>query len=265
ASRYLLDKRPNEVTLACNDQVPSHHLSRVRFFPDPAMTSFWQKAAPRCKSRDVGGFQSMLQNLIRLRTATLAVLLLSATVLAWGGDSSAPSAKSEAASAAATNTSNAAPPAGLNPRGDPLVRLLVAKGVLSAVEANGLAMGPASEMHDRLLLLLKDKGVLSADDLNSLKIAVPIATDNLVTAVPAASTAADSDTQRTGAPQTPPTAQPSGPIPAVAPIRVLHVDPPKREGVVPTISIGKNVRIQPYGFVKVTAVYDSSSPYGNDF
>jgi hypothetical protein len=63
----------------------------------------------------------------------------------------------------------------------------------------------------------------------------------------------------------PPTPPPSGPIPAVAPIRVLQIDPPKREGVVPVISIGKNVRIQPYGLFKASAVYDTSSPYGNDF
>src|SRR5262249_52629009 len=132
----------------------------------------------------------MLHNPIRLWTGILAVFLLSATVLAWGSDSSAPSAKSEAASAAATNAPNAAPAVGLNPAGDPLVRLLVAKGMLSAGEANGLAMAPTSEMHDRLLLLLRDKGLLSADDLNSLKIAMPVPATNLVTAAPSVSTAA---------------------------------------------------------------------------
>ena len=110
----------------------------------------------------------MLHHLIRPWTGILTIFLMSATVLASGDDSTAPSVKSEAANAAATNTPNAAPAAGLNPAGDPLVRLLVAKGVLSADEANGLAMGTALEMHQRLLLLLKDKGLLSADDLNTL-------------------------------------------------------------------------------------------------
>jgi hypothetical protein len=207
----------------------------------------------------------MLYNLIRPWTVILTVLLMSATVLASGGDSTASSAKPEAANAAATNAPNAAPAAGLNPAGDPLVRLLVAKGVLSSGEANGLATGPASEMHDRLLLLLKDKGVLSADDLNSLKAAVPVPAANLATAAPSGNAAADLDAQRTGPPQTPPTPPPSGPIPAVAPIRVLQIDPPKREGVLPTISIGKATRVQPYGLFKASVIYDTSSPYGNDF
>ncbi len=54
-------------------------------------------------------------------------------------------------------------------------------------------------------------------------------------------------------------------IPAVAPLRVLPIDTPKREGIAPDFKIGNNIRLRPYGFFKATAIYDTSSPYGNDF
>jgi hypothetical protein len=53
-------------------------------------------------------------------------------------------------------------------------------------------------------------------------------------------------------------------IPAIAPIRVLQVDPPKREGLIPDIKIGPT-KLKLYGYFKTSVVYDSSSPYGNDF
>jgi hypothetical protein len=37
------------------------------------------------------------------------------------------------------------------------------------------------------------------------------------------------------------------------------------KGFIPDIKIGKNINIKPYGFFKASAVYDTSSPYGNDF
>src|SRR5262249_33584680 len=49
----------------------------------------------------------------------------------------------------------------------------------------------------------------------------------------------------------------------IAPIRVFPVDPPKREGLIPDLKIGP-VRFKPYGFFKASAVYDTSSPEGND-
>ena len=54
-------------------------------------------------------------------------------------------------------------------------------------------------------------------------------------------------------------------IPAVAPLRVLAVDPPKREGLIPDVKLGSGARIKFYGLLKASAVYDTSSPYGNDF
>ncbi|HYL11100.1 MAG TPA: hypothetical protein VEU31_10210 [Candidatus Acidoferrales bacterium] len=157
---------------------------------------------------------------------------------------------------------------------DPLLQLLVSKGVLTASEVNSLSVAPANELRERLLVLLKEKGILSAADLSVLNakpaaisagaVPAPIGGAALSSATGTAIAAVDPDPQHTGPPQTP--AAPSGGIiPAVAPIRVLNIDPPKREGVIPTIAIGKNIHLQPYGFFKASVVYDSSSPYGNDF
>src|SRR5271165_3638219 len=59
---------------------------------------------------------------------------------------------------------------------------------------------------------------------------------------------------------------PAGPtvIPAIAPVRVLPLDPPLKDGLVPAFKAGA-VRITPYGFIKATAVNDTSSPNGDDF
>lgn len=212
---------------------------------------------------------------IRTRAGVLAVILLPGFAIASDKNASndanaatnTPTERDAGASSTATSATapNAAPSA-INGAGDPLLRLLVSKGVLTAGEVSGLAAVPSGEMRDRLLLLLKDRGVLSADDLNALKApsAEATAASGATTANSTSLEAVEAD-QATGPPKPPPAAPPSGPIPAIAPIRVLQIDPPKREGVLPTLSIGKNIHIQPYGLFKVSAIYDTSSPYGNDF
>jgi len=202
----------------------------------------------------------------RMLAGILAVLLLPLAALASEKGASAPAnngAASEANAATAAPASTA-PAVGLNPAPDPLLQLLVSKGILSSSEVNSLAGTPANQMRDQLLLLLKAKGVLSADDLNSLKTpaaaAVPAANASVsvssATTATTAANAAPADPQGGAAPSV---------IPAIAPVRVLQTDPPKRDSFIPDISIGKNVHLKPYGFVKVSGVYDSSSPYGNDF
>lgn len=208
----------------------------------------------------------MIRVSTRIWAGVLALLLPLLATASDKNDSSnntstttASSAK-ESATLSASST-NATPAAGINTASDPLLLLMVSQGLLNAADVKNLAGVPSSELRDRLLVLLltKNKNALSPEDLNALK--------GTAAGVPAAeaSGAEASATQRTGPPQAPPTPPPAGPIPAVAPIRVLQVDPPRREGVIPTLSIGKNVHVQPYGFVKVSAVYDTSSPYGNDF
>jgi hypothetical protein len=63
-----------------------------------------------------------------------------------------------------------------------------------------------------------------------------------------------------GAPPAPPPAV----VPAIPPLRVLPVDPPKKDGLNAAFKMG-GVKMTPYGFIKATAAYDSSSPNGDDF
>ena len=53
-------------------------------------------------------------------------------------------------------------------------------------------------------------------------------------------------------------------VQAVAPVRVLPIDPPVKNGLVPAFRLG-GVHVTPYGFLKSTAVEDSSNPHGDDF
>lgn len=218
----------------------------------------------------------MITNWTRAGVVGLVVLIVPLATRARDGDGKTSGDKPAVSqpSTPRTNESTTAPATGLRSTTDPLLQLLVSKGVLTVGEVNGLAAAPASELRDRLVLLLKEKGILSAADLSALSakpaaISAGAAPGSIGGAVPSSATGAavalaDPDPQRTGPPQTP--APPSGGIiPAVAPIRVLNIDPPKREGLIPDISIGKNIHLKPYGFFKASVAYDSASPYGNDF
>jgi hypothetical protein len=197
-----------------------------------------------------------------LRTSTcilagaLTVLLLPMTARAYGKDSNTPDNKRRETETTAEPP--AAPPAGTANVADPLLRLLMTKGVLNMNEVNSLASGPAAQLRERLVFMLKEKGILSDADVNALKTAI-------------VSTSNDTDVSNSGYASALKTEQPSGQpppsstIPAIAPTRPFPVDAPKHEGFIPAIKIGKNVNIQPYGFIKASAVYDTSSPYGNDF
>ena len=199
----------------------------------------------------------------RILAGILAVLVLPLAALALGNEASAPANKTAAAASSSAPEPAATPaPPTLNPAVDPLLQLLVSKGVLSATEVNGLASAPANQMREQLLLLLKAKGVLTAEDLNALK--VPASATSAV-AVSASSSAASAVASTEPNPADPQGGGGPTAIPAVAPIRVLQTDPPKREGFIPDVSIGKNIRLKPYGFFKTSVVYDTASPYGNDF
>ena len=53
-------------------------------------------------------------------------------------------------------------------------------------------------------------------------------------------------------------------VQAVAPVRLLPIDPPVKNGLVPAFRLA-GVHVTPYGFLKSTAVEDSSNPHGDDF
>src|SRR5258707_238705 len=56
------------------------------------------------------------------------------------------------------------------PTTDPLVKVLVTKGVLTNEEARSLtANASPAEQRDRLAALLKDKGIISADELEAVR------------------------------------------------------------------------------------------------
>ena len=162
----------------------------------------------------------MVSSSRRMLAGILIILLLPLAALASEKDANALAKNNGAASeASGAAPATPAPAVGLNPAPDPLLQLLVSKGILSTTEVNSLAAAPANQMRDQLLLLLKAKGVLSADDLNSLKAPAAAAAATSVNAsasssatIAAANAAPDpADPQGGGAPSV---------VPAIAPIRV---------------------------------------------
>jgi hypothetical protein len=157
---------------------------------------------------------------------------------------------------------------------DPLIQILITKGILTPAEARNLGKGDAAEQHAQLLKVLREKGVISATDYDSLTgsssktppassqvsgVLVASTTPMVPSAVSSSSAALP---QVAPKPETP---KPTGPtvVPAVAPIRVLPVDPPVKDGLKAAFTLGP-VKMTPYGFLKATGVYDTSNPNGDD-
>ena len=141
---------------------------------------------------------------------------------------------------------------------DPLLQLLVTKGVLTATEA-GTLHGTSGANQRQLIELLKAKGVLSDSDLATLQARSSSSDSSSATTLMASAPQASSATASAPAPPPPPKF-----IAAVAPVRVMPIDPPKREGLIPALKIGP-VRTTPYGFLKADVIHDTSSPRGDDF
>lgn len=139
-----------------------------------------------------------------------------------------------------------------------LVETLLKKGFLTPSEIASLRIAAPGSQLPLLVQILREKGVLSAADLYA---ALPPAVNP---GVRAASSLLPSRQQDLGPEQVSAT-KPSGPavVPAVVPLHVLSLDPPKSGGLV-GLKIGP-VTFSPYGFIKGTAEQDSSSPNGDDF
>jgi hypothetical protein len=151
---------------------------------------------------------------------------------------------------------------------DPLLRLLVSKGLLTTEEAGVvLSAGTPAAQRDRLALLLKNKGLISTAEFDALRAgaAVPPATGGNAVNVNPVSSGSNGSTARapSASSQKPPTT-PSV-IAAVAPVRLLPIEPQTREGLIPDLKLGSGARIKPYGYFKTSVIRDSSSPLGNDF
>jgi hypothetical protein len=148
---------------------------------------------------------------------------------------------------------------------DTLLDLLVSKGLLTTEEVRGILSGEPANRRDRLATLLKDKGLISAAELDALL--APASNSNELAAVVISPEQPGTAESSKSAPTTTARAKPSVPsvIAAVAPIRLLSIDVPQREGLIPDLKLGSGARIKPYGYFKTSVIRDSSSPGGNDF
>ncbi len=141
---------------------------------------------------------------------------------------------------------------------DPLVRVLVSKGVITPEEARLICVNATpTEQRDRLATLLRDKGVISSAEFEVVR------TGSANTTV--APVNADYKTNAAERPASAPQPSPPTVIAAVAPVRLLGIDMPKREGLIPDIKLGTGARLKLYGIFKTSLIHDSSSPQGNDF
>src|SRR5258706_7820142 len=146
------------------------------------------------------------------------------------------------------------------PRSDPLVQVLVSKGVLTTEEARLITNNASpAEQRDRLAALLRDKGVISGEEFGTVRAKTDVAGPGLP--VLNADYKTTASTKAAAAPQpSPPTV-----IAAVAPVRLLGIDMPKRDGLIPDIKLGTGARLKLYRIFKTSVIHDSSSPQGNDF
>src|SRR5271167_887385 len=199
-----------------------------------------------------------------LPLVVIACLMFPAVLLA--ADASAATAvdpNNAAASAATANSgASAGPGSVISPT---LVDLLVKKGILTTTEANSLRNVSGSAAMEQLLLLLKAKGVVNDTEAAELKNATAEA-ESMHSLVDTESGPLTSASLVTGQAAQAKPAEPPGPtvIPAIAPLRVLPIDPPAKDALKPAFNLGA-VRVLPYGFIKATAAYDSYDPTGDDF
>ena len=199
-----------------------------------------------------------------LSLVAIACLLFPAVLFA--ADASGATAvdpNNASASAAPTNSgASAGPGSVINPS---LVDLLVKKGILTTTEANSLRNASGSAGMEQLLMLLKAKGVVSASEATELKNAT-VEAETMHSLVDTESGPLQTASLVTGqaAQAKPPEATGPTVIPAIAPLRVLSIDAPNKDGLKPAFTLGA-VKVLPYGFIKATTAYDSYDPTGDDF
>ena len=146
---------------------------------------------------------------------------------------------------------------------DPLVNLLVKKGLLSEAEAANIGGSSSAEHRDRLANLLFQKGLITVAELDAMRVVQPA-----VMQIPSAAKPIPDETAAKNAPisanavaaQTAPAV-----VPGITPIRLLQLEGAKRDGLIPDIKLGSGAKLKLYGFFKTSLVYDSSNPPGNDF
>ncbi len=150
---------------------------------------------------------------------------------------------------------------------NPLVEVLVKKGILTPDDARQINQSATAEQaNEQIAHVLLAKGVLSPAEYAQLTGKAPEPAP-AVAAVPAT----HPPTAQSAAPASPQTASvlakaEKAPtvIAAVTPLRTLPVGGVSRESQKPAVMVN-GVGFTPYGFIKATAVVDSSSPNGDDF
>ena len=177
----------------------------------------------------------------------IACLLFPVAVCAADSSATTTADPTNAATSAATTNSgaNVGAAAVINPT---LVDLLVKKGILTTAEANSLRSMSGSAGMQQLLLLLKAKGVVNDSEAAELKSAADADTlHSLVDTESGPTQYASLATPGAGQAAAPKEAKAPDVIPAIAPVRVLPLDAPVKEGLAGALKLGA-VRMTPYGF-----------------
>jgi hypothetical protein len=156
---------------------------------------------------------------------------------------------------------------------NPLVRVLQAKGILTAEEVAQLSQASASDADHQLAKLLLMKGVITQTDYDQTvgtagMMNASTTAASTLTPIPAVYRVPANNRMNSGSLSAKPPEQTASTaptvIPAITPTRVFPVGGLQREGQKPALNIG-SIRVTPYGFIKATFVHDSSSPGGDDF
>lgn len=223
----------------------------------------------------------------KLKPWICSALLIAVSITpALAAAKDASDSKQPAATTAKPDSANSAaqPAAAANPNITPvtgitnvtaLLGVLVMKGVLSPAEAKSIDTAPPGTELQALVDALARKGVVSKSDLAGATVesaapvpatAAPAAPVSVTVAVAVPKATSEGQSAAT-APQSRPAAPPTPPgpavVPAIVPLRVLPVDPPKKDGLNAAFRMGP-VKMTPYGFIKATGAYDSSNPNGDD-
>jgi len=206
-----------------------------------------------------------MRDSFRLVIAILAVvgcLLAPAALCAADNNNSTNTADPTGANATAAPASGASIGGAANAT---LLDLLVKKGILTSSEASSLRNVSGSAGMDQLLLLLKAKGVVSDSEAADLKAAADAEPTHSIMDTEAPGMGNFNLTTPQAAAQAKPAETGPTVVPAIAPLRVLPIGPPTKEGLIGGLKLGSGAWLSPYGFIKSTAAYDSYNPYGDDF
>ncbi len=207
-----------------------------------------------------------MRDSFRLAIVILAVVgcLLLPAALCAADNNSATTTGTTGANASAAPASGASPGVA-SAANTTLLDLLVKKGVLTSSEANSLRNVSGSAGMDQLLLLLKAKGVVNDSEAAELKAAADAEPTHSIVDSESSGMGNFNLSTTQAAAQTKPAETGPTVIPAIAPLRVLPIGPPVKEGIGPSLKLGSGASLSPYGFIQSTMAYDSYQPYGDDF